>query len=376
MGELDPIAMLQPAATRIRDPLTGRSAWLAGMVKNPRVKGGDLHYDLVFQAEHSPDDRERIAAAILANLRGLGFAGRAHGLHAGALPARPGAAPSAPRSSGPPKKPDPVPGMSGPGMGPHGGPIQKKSLDGVRHIIAVASGKGGVGKSTVATNLAVALARAGHQVGLLDADIYGPSIPTMMNAWDRPMADQEAKRIIPVVAHGVRCLSMGMLNDPEQAMIWRGPMVMSAVKQFLQQADWSGVDYLIIDLPPGTGDAQLTLVQAVDLAGAVIVTTPQTVALADAVRGISMFRKLEVPLLGLVENMAWYELPDGTRDYIFGSDGGKNTAAKYDTELLAQIPLQTALRQSGDDGTPAATSEGSLADAFASLAARIAEKVP
>ena len=365
--------MLQPAATRVRDPLSGRSVWLAGIVKNARLKGEDLHYDLVFDAAHSPQDREGIAAAIVANLEGLGFSGRAHGLHAGALPARP--QPTTERSR-PTRKPDPVPGMSGPGMGPHGGPIQKKSLDGVRHIIAVASGKGGVGKSTVATNLAVALARQGHEVGLLDADIYGPSIPTMMSAWDRPLADQQAQRILPVKAHGVRCLSMGMLNDPEQAMIWRGPMVMSAVRQFLQQADWSGCDYLIIDLPPGTGDAQLTLIQAVDLAGAVIVTTPQKVALADAVRGISMFRKLEVPLLGLVENMAWYALPDGTRDYVFGSDGGVNTAAEYETELLGQIPLQTALRESGDAGVPAAATDGPLGEAFASLAAKIAEKVP
>ena len=372
MGDIDPVDMLQPAATRVRDPLTGRSVWLAGMVKNPRLKGADLHYDLVFESGHSPRDREGIAAAIVANIQGLGFTGRVHGLHAGALPARPSTPP--PKSSA--KKGDPVPGMSGPGMGPHGGPIQKKTLDGVRHIIAVASGKGGVGKSTVATNLAVALARAGHEVGLLDADIYGPSIPTMMNAWDRPLADQQAQRIIPVKAHGVRCLSMGMLNDPTQAMIWRGPMVMSAVRQFLQQADWVGCDYLIIDLPPGTGDAQLTLIQAVELAGAVIVTTPQKVALADAVRGISMFRKLEVPLLGLVENMAWYTLPDGTRDYVFGTDGGVHTAAEYQTELLGQIPLQTTLRESGDAGTPIAATEGPLADAFASLAAKIAQKVP
>jgi ATP-binding protein involved in chromosome partitioning len=373
LGDIDPISMLQPAATRVRDPLSGRSVWLAGMIKNPRLKGEDLHYDLVFDAAHSPGDREGIAAAIVANLKGLGFAGRAHGLHAGALPVRQAATPSA-KPTG--RKADPVPGMSGPGMGPHGGAIQKKALDGVRHIIAVASGKGGVGKSTVATNLAVALARAGHEVGLLDADIYGPSIPTMMNAWSRPLADQQTQRIIPVKAHGVRCLSMGMLNDPEQAMIWRGPMVMSAVRQFLQQADWSGCDYLIIDLPPGTGDAQLTLIQAVDLAGAVIVTTPQQVALADAVRGISMFRKLEVPLLGLVENMAWYSLPDGTRDYVFGAGGGVETAAKYETEVLGQIPLQTSLRESGDAGTPIAATDGTLADAFADLAAKVAQRVP
>jgi ATP-binding protein involved in chromosome partitioning len=266
--------------------------------------------------------------------------------------------------------------MSGPGMGPHGGPIQKKPIEGVRYIVAVASGKGGVGKSTVASNLAVALARRGHSVGLLDADIYGPSVPTMMKVHDRPLADPSTRKILPIPSHGVRCLSMGMLVDPEEAMIWRGPMVMGAVRQFLQDADWTGTDYLLIDLPPGTGDAQLTLIQAVDLAGAIIVTTPQPVALADAIRGITMFRKLEVPLLGVIENMAYYELPDGTRDYVFGKDGGLHTAQRYDTELLGQIPLRSSVRQASDDGTPAALGTGPDADAFARLAARVAEKLP
>ncbi|MCB9697801.1 MAG: Mrp/NBP35 family ATP-binding protein [Alphaproteobacteria bacterium] len=273
-------------------------------------------------------------------------------------------------------KPDPVKGMSGPGMGPHGGPIQKKAIPGVRYTIAVASGKGGVGKSTVATNLAVSLRQLGASVGLLDADIYGPSVSTMMNAHDRPVADAATKKILPLEAHGVKCLSMGMLVDPEEAMIWRGPMVMSAVRQFLQDADWSGCDYLVIDLPPGTGDAQLTLIQALDLSGAVVVTTPQAVALADAVRGITMFRKLDVPLLGVVENMAWYELPDGTRDHVFGQDGGKRVAEKYETELLGQIPLRSALRAAGDAGAPIALSKGSEADAFLALARRVMQKLP
>ena len=372
MPELDPTTLIEPAATRVRDPVSGRSVWLAGMVRNPRPKGDDLIYDLHFNEQHALDDRRAIPEAIEANLRELGFVGKVYVMHAGAPPRMPGSKPPPAQ----PRKEDPVMGMSGPGMGPHGGPIQKKPLQGVKHVIAVASGKGGVGKSTVAANLAVALHRLGFSVGLLDADIYGPSVPTMMGAAQRPMVDPGTKKILPVKAHGVGCLSMGHLVDPREAMIWRGPMVMSAVRQFLQDASWEGTDYLVIDLPPGTGDAQLTLIQAVDLSGAVIVTTPQAVALADAVRGITMFRKLDVPLLGVVENMAWYELPDGTRDYVFGREGGKRCAEEHETELLAQIPLQSTLRQASDSGVPAALGEGPLAEAFERLARRVSEKVP
>ncbi|MEQ1504623.1 MAG: Mrp/NBP35 family ATP-binding protein [Myxococcota bacterium] len=385
MSDIAPTALLEPAATRVRDPVSGRSVWLAGMVRNVRTKAGaggdDLVYDLHFEVEHGVADRQGIQEAIEHNLRALGFAGKVYAMPAGAPPkvaGRPAGHTHGQPAGGPvaPKKPDPVKGMSGPGMQPHGGPIVKKPLDGVKHVIAVASGKGGVGKSTVATNLAVALNRLGATVGLLDADIYGPSVPTMMNAHERPMADAATKKILPVPAHGIRCLSMGMLVDAEEAMIWRGPMVQGAVKQFLQDANWSGCDYLVIDLPPGTGDAQLTLIQAVELAGAVIVTTPQPVALADAVRGISMFRKLEVPLLGVIENMAYYELPDGTRDYVFGQDGGKRTAERYDTELLGQIPLRSAIRAGGDDGVPVALGDGPEARSFLAIATRIREKLP
>jgi ATP-binding protein involved in chromosome partitioning len=243
-------------------------------------------------------------------------------------------------------------------------------------VIAVASGKGGVGKSTVSTNLAVALRRLGHAVGLLDADIYGPSVPIMMNVHVKPMLDQDTRRILPVVSYGVRCLSMGMLVDADEAMIWRGPMVMGALRQFLQEARWDGLDYLVVDLPPGTGDAQLTLIQAVDLAGAVVVTTPQEVALGDAIRGITMFRKLEVPLLGLVENMAYYELPDGTRDYVFGEGGGARVAQRFETDLLGQVPLRSAIRQGGDQGLPAALGQGPDAEVFLQIAKQIAQKLP
>ena len=236
-------------------------------------------------------------------------------------------------------------------MAPHGGPIVKRPIPGVAKVIAVASGKGGVGKSTVAVNLAVGLQRAGLRAGLMDADVYGPSAPTMMNLSERPAMGDD-KRVKPVLGYGVQCLSMGLLADPGQALVWRGPMLMGVLRQFLQQTEWGPLDVLVVDLPPGTGDAQLSLIQATPLAGAVIVTTPQEVALADAVRGVEMFRRLDVPILGVVENMAYYPLPDGSRDYVFGRDGGAKLAERYELPLLAQLPLQTTIRRGGDQGLP------------------------
>ena len=265
--------------------------------------------------------------------------------------------------------------MSGGGLQPHGGPIQKQPVEGVRYIVCVASGKGGVGKSTIATNLAVGLGELGFAVGLLDADMYGPSLPTMMGVRSKPLVGHDQK-ILPVRAYGVRCLSMGLLVPEDQPMIWRGPMIMGALRNFLQDTAWGELDYLIVDLPPGTGDTQLSLIQSVDLSGAIVVTTPQQVALDDAVRGIAMFTKLGVPLLGLVENMAWYELPDGTRDPVFGEGGGVRTAKQYNTQLLAQIPLQTALRQAGDKGVPAVMGSDAAAAGLKRLVAAVAASLP
>ncbi len=369
VADIEPIKLVQPAATRVRDPVSGRSVWLAGILAEPRLTpGGSLEIGVKWDEDHTADDRRAIEEALRKNLAGLGFDGKVLFLPIGG-----GAQQAKPSAKG--GKKDPVPGMSGPGMGPHGGPIEKKSLPGVKHIVAVASGKGGVGKSTVSVNLAIALQKLGHSVGLLDADVYGPSIPRMMNIQSRPIVDTD-KRIIPVNSYGVKCMSMGMLVDEAEAMIWRGPMVMSAVRQFLQQTRWDGTDYLIIDLPPGTGDAQLTLIQAVKLAGAVIVTTPQEVALGDAIRGITMFEKLDVPLLGLVENMAYYALPDGTKDFVFGDGGGIRIAERYGTDVLGQIPLRTAIRKGGDQGLPVALEEGASAEQFAAVARSITEKLP
>ena len=226
-------------------------------------------------------------------------------------------------------------------------------LSGVKNIIAVASGKGGVGKSTVAVNLACGLARTGAKVGLLDTDIYGPSIPTMMDTHERPNITTR-KQLIPMEKYGIRFLSMGLLVDPDQAMIWRGPMVTSAVKQFMNEVEWGELDYMVLDLPPGTGDIQLTLVQTVPLTGAIIVSTPQNVALDDARKGVAMFKKVNVPVLGMVENMAYFipeDMPD-KKYYIFGKHGARDLAERMGTNFLGEIPLEQKVRESSDEGKP------------------------
>ncbi|HYG01314.1 MAG TPA: Mrp/NBP35 family ATP-binding protein [Chryseosolibacter sp.] len=255
-------------------------------------------------------------------------------------------------------------------------------LPGVKNIIAIASGKGGVGKSTVTANLAVALAKAGAKVGLIDADIYGPSVPTMFNCeHEQPMVKQVNGKniIIPIEQYGVKLISIGFLAPPDSAVVWRGPMASSALKQFFTDTDWGTLDYLLIDLPPGTSDIHLTLVQTVPVSGAVIVTTPQKVALADANKGLLMFKQpqINVPVLGVVENMAYFtpeELPEN-KYYIFGKDGGKNLSEKHNVPLLGQIPLVQSIRESGDSGLPAVLKEGPSADAFQNLAETLARHV-
>ncbi len=255
-------------------------------------------------------------------------------------------------------------------------------LPGVKNIVAIASGKGGVGKSTVTSNLAVALAKSGARVGLIDADIFGPSIPTMFNCEsEQPHVKQvNGKNIlVPIEQYGVKLMSIGFLAPPDSAVVWRGPMASSALKQFFGDADWGELDYLLIDLPPGTSDIHLTLVQTVPVTGAVIVTTPQKVALADATKGLAMFRQpqINVPVLGIIENMAYFtpeELPDN-KYYIFGKDGGKNLSEKFDVPLLGQIPLVQGIRESGDSGLPAVLKEGPAAVAFQELAENLARKI-
>ncbi|MBI3345907.1 MAG: iron-sulfur cluster carrier protein ApbC [Burkholderiales bacterium] len=250
-------------------------------------------------------------------------------------------------------------------------------LPGVKNIIAVASGKGGVGKSTTAANLALALSAEGARVGVLDADVYGPSQPLMLGASGRPET-LDGQNMEPHIAHGLQVNSIGFLVDDDQAMIWRGPMATQALEQLLRQTRWQDLDYLIVDMPPGTGDIQLTLSQRVPVTGSVIVTTPQDIALIDAKKGLKMFEKVGIPILGIVENMAVHICSNcGHAEHIFGAEGGQKMAAQYGTELLASLPLAMSIRAQADSGTPtvAAEPDGEVAALYKALARKVASKI-
>jgi ATP-binding protein involved in chromosome partitioning len=253
---------------------------------------------------------------------------------------------------------------------PQSGP---QGVPGVDRIIAVGSGKGGVGKSTVASNLAVALAREGRKVGLLDADIYGPSLPRMMGVSKRP-ASPDGKTIIPLQAHGVTVMSIGLMVDPDTAVVWRGPMLMGALQQMLTQVEWGDLDVLIVDLPPGTGDVQLTLCQKTHLTGAVVVSTPQDVALLDARKAIDMFNTLKTPILGLVENMSTYICPNcGHEAHLFGHGGVAKEAEKLGVPFLASLPVDLDTRLAGDNGVPIAATDSAMGKAYGELARRFVD---
>lgn len=255
---------------------------------------------------------------------------------------------------------------------PQQGPMQ---LPGVAKIIAVASGKGGVGKSTVSSNLAIALAKQGLKVGLLDADIYGPSQPRMMGNSKKPAASPDGERIIPLDAHGVKMMSIGSMVDPKQALVWRGPMLMGALQQLLGQVEWAPLDVLVVDMPPGTGDVQLTLGQKAELDGAIVVSTPQDVALIDARKAIDMFNKMNIPVYGLIENMSYYKCPTcGDEAHIFGHGGVKHEAEEMGVPLLAALPIDLETRLGADEGRPIATGEGAMADAYGQLAKGLIER--
>ncbi len=245
----------------------------------------------------------------------------------------------------------------------------------IRNAVAVGSGKGGVGKSTVAVNIAVALAQTGARVGLLDADIYGPNTPTMLGVEKLP--PPHGNKLVPAQAYGLKMISMGLLVKPGQPLIWRGPMLNSAIRQFLGDVEWGELDYLIVDLPPGTGDAALSLAQALPLSGAIIVTLPQLVSLEDASRGLQMFRTLEVPILGVVENMSYLDLPDGTRMDIFGSGGGEQLSQTTETPFLGKIPIESAVRAGGDSGKPIVITnpDSAAAKALRAIAEGLAAKI-
>lgn len=245
-----------------------------------------------------------------------------------------------------------------------------EGLEGVGQIIAVASAKGGVGKSTVAVNLACAFAQLGLKTGLLDADVYGPSVPTLLGAVHSKPQQARGRKLEPVEAWGLKTMSIGYLVDPERAMMWRGPMATSAIRQMLDDVNWAPLDVLVLDLPPGTGDAHLSLLQRLPLDGAIIVSTPQELALADVRRGIALFEKTAAPLVGVIENMAWFEASDGTRAHIFGEGGARRTAARHGAPFLGELPLSQALRESCDAGAPfvAEHPEHPLAQTFLAMA--------
>lgn len=251
-------------------------------------------------------------------------------------------------------------------------------LSGVKNIIAVASGKGGVGKSTVAVNIAAALARTGAKVGLMDTDIYGPSIPTMFDLFERPNITTQ-KKLIPLEKYGIKMVSMGFLVDVNQAMVWRGPMATSAIQQFMKDVEWGELDYMILDLPPGTGDIQLTIVQTIPLSGAVIVSTPQTVALDDVRKGVAMFQKVKVPVLGVIENMAYFTPPDmpDKKYHIFGEGGASRLAEELAVPVLGEIPIEQPIREAGDNGKPIviADEQSNAAHAFFTVTSNMQQQL-
>lgn len=352
------------ALRQVRDPASGRDVVEAGMVDGLAARDGMVQFALQVPRERARDSEplraaaERAAAAVPGVLSATVVL-TAHRPE----PPKPAAAPARGAATAGPGQKAPT------GQGP-------MLLPEVGAIVAVASGKGGVGKSTTAVNLAVALASQGLRIGLLDADIYGPSLPQMLGTRERPRAEQG--RIIPLQRWGLKAMSIGFLVEEETPMIWRGPMVMGALEQLMGQVEWGALDIMIVDMPPGTGDAQLTMSQRVPLAGAVIVSTPQDVALIDARRGVKMFERVGVPVLGIVENMSFYCCPNcGHREELFGHGGAKAEAERLGVEFLGELPLKLAIRELADAGTPivAARPETEEAKSYQRIAARLRAKL-
>jgi len=338
-------AQVLEALGKVMDPELGKDLVTLKMIRNIRVEGPKVAFDLVLTTTACPLKKE-----LEENSRNavLGLPGVEK------VEVKVGA--EVPKSKGLP---------------------QKAPIPGVKNTIAVASGKGGVGKSTVAVNLALSLAKTGAKVGLLDTDVYGPSIPLMMGVHETPQATPEEK-LVPIESHGLKLMSVGFMLDEETPLIWRGPLVMQLVKQFLQNVLWGELDYLVIDLPPGTGDVQLTLVQTIPLTGAVVVTTPQDIALLDARRAIRMFGEVKVPIIGIVENMSYFVCPHcNEKTEIFSHGGGEKTSERYNVPLLGGIPLDTAIREGGDTGNPIAITnpDSPHAGAFMDIACKVASRI-
>ena len=342
--------LLKAVATALRGvthPETGRDIIAAGVVRGLTASGsGEVRFKLKVEADNPLIDAARVAAESVA---GVVTASVEVEQTAQQRPNSRRKLPVVgPEAGGGPQDAPPGP----PPSRPVPAPPKPQTIPGVRRVVAISSGKGGVGKSTVATNIAAALASRGYAVGLLDADVYGPNIPIMFGAYGRPQVTRE-ERVVPLEAHGVKLISVGFLLDEETPAIWRGPIVMGIIRQFLQQVDWGKLDYLFVDMPPGTGDAQLSLVQLVKVDGAVLVTTPQGVATADVLKGIKMFERVDVPVLGVIENMSGFACPHcGEKTDLFGRGGGRKLAAIAGVPFLGEVPLGAAVVGNSDRGEP------------------------
>ncbi len=366
-------AQILQALTAVMDTDRGADVVSLGMVQGLVIKDGQVGFALEVAASDGAA-KEPLRMACIDAVRGLPGVEKVSVV----LTAHKGAAPATGhehhhhdhKHSAPAQK------AVGPGNARATTPV-KQGIPGVKAIIAVASGKGGVGKSTTAVNLALGLAGLGRKVGLLDADIYGPSIPRMLGIKGKPTSN-DGHKLQPMQNYGLKCMSIGFLVEEDTPMIWRGPMVMSALTQMMNDVEWGELDILVVDMPPGTGDAQLTLVQKVQLAGAIIVSTPQEIALIDARRGLKMFETTQVPILGVIENMSYFVSPEsGEKHYIFGQGGARATAEKYGCDFLGEIPLVQAIRETSDAGTPIVISAPGSAEArlYRDIAEIVAHKL-
>ncbi|WP_297688682.1 iron-sulfur cluster carrier protein ApbC [Ferrovibrio sp.] len=364
-------AQIIDALRGVVDTDHGKNVVDLGIVSGLVIKGGNIGFVLEVPAREGARKEPLRKAAEQAVARLPGVTSATVVLTAESPGSKAGAAqPAHSHSHGPAVQP---------GAKPAGAPdvSARPAIPGIRSIIAVASGKGGVGKSTTAVNLALALAQGGKKVGLLDADIYGPSLPRMMGITGKPNSP-DGKRLHPLQGWGIPCMSMGFLVPEDTPMIWRGPMVMSALEQMLRDVEWGELDVLVVDMPPGTGDAQLTMAQRVPLAGAVIVSTPQDIALLDARKGLNMFRRVDVPVLGIVENMSYFCCPNcGHRSEIFAHGGARRTAEELGCDFLGELPLNIAIRETSDSGAPIVASkpDSDEAKAYRAIAKLVAAKL-
>lgn len=364
------------ALETINDPQKDKNLVDAHMVEDVRVGGGVVDVVLLVEKGRDRDERFALEDEIYDKLEAIAGVSevKVKSMTPEAIEAE---ASGGPAPAATPPKPQGAPkGAPGPAPGGQQAVPASAPVEGVGRVIAVASGKGGVGKSTVAVNLALGLQHLGHRVGILDVDIYGPSLPTLLGIMKKPQVHE--RRIVPLDVDGIRLMSLGFLMEEDTPVIWRGPIVTGIIRQFLRDVDWSGLDYLIVDMPPGTGDAQLALAQTVPVDGAVIVSTPSELALIDAARGMQMFKTLNIDVIGFVENMSKFVSPSGEVSYIFGEATVQKEAERLDASYLGDIPIYTAIREGGDQGTPIvkADPDHDASKAFIEIARKVAEAKP